>query len=75
MEIPKHSEMITLFQCKKATCSKYAFSFIRQILKVLSYATKVSILTGESELLGLQLFFSADDKQMYVEYFVTAQYS
>lgn len=75
INIPKHSEMVTLFQCKKTTCSKYAFSFIRQILKVLSYASKVSILTGESELLGLQLFFSNEDKQMYVEYFVTAQYS
>lgn len=67
--------MVTLFQCKKTTCSKYAFSFIRQILKVLSYATKVSILTGEAELLGLQFFFSAEDKQMYVEYFVSAQFS
>lgn len=66
--------MVTVFECKKTTCSKYAFSFIRQILKVLGYASKISILTGESELLGLQLFFSADDKQMYVEYFVTAQY-
>lgn len=73
--IPKHSEMVTLFQCKKTTVSKYAFSFIRQILKVLSYANKVSILTGESELLGLQLYFSHDDREMYVEYFVTAHYS
>lgn len=75
VNIPKHSEMVTLFQCKKTTCSKYAFSFIKQILKVLNYANKVSILTGDSELLGLQLFFNNEDKQMYVEYFVTAMYS
>lgn len=66
--------MVTLFQCEKTTSSKYAFSFIRQILKVLSYASKVSISTGESELLGLQLCFGTEEKQMYVEYFVTAQY-
>lgn len=64
--------MVTLFQCTKTANLKYAFNFIKQILKVLSYASKVSILTGESELLGLQLCFSTDEKQMYVEYFITA---
>lgn len=74
VDISRHSEIVTLFQCKQTTVSKYAFSFIRQILKVLSYASKVSVSTGESELLGLQLFINHDEKQMYVEYYITAQY-
>lgn len=73
--ISKQSEMVTLFQCSKTTKSKYAFSYIKQILKAMSYANKVSISTGESELLGLQLFIKSDEKQMYIEYYVTAQFA
>lgn len=75
MNISKQSEIITIFQCSKATIAKYAFCYIRQMLKVMSYASKVAISTGESELLGFQLFISSEDKQMYVEYYVTAQYA
>lgn len=41
----------------------------------MGYANKVAISMGESGLLGLQLVVSAEDKQMYVEYYVTSQYS
>lgn len=40
----------------------------------MSYANKIAISTGESELLGFQLFINSDEKQMYIEYYVTAQY-
>lgn len=75
MNISKQSEIVTIFQCNKTTISKYAFNYIRQILKVMSYASKIAISTGESELLGLQLFIHSEEKQMYVEYYVTAQYA
>lgn len=74
MDISKHSELIAIFECTSESKSQYAFSNIRQILKVMSYANKVSISTGESGLLGMQLFITANDKQMYVEYYVTALY-
>lgn len=38
------------------------------------YASKVSISSGESGLLGLQLVITSDENQMYVEYYVTSQY-
>lgn len=41
----------------------------------MGYSNKISISTGESQLLGLQLCINFDDKQMYVEYYVTAQFS
>ncbi|XP_060523924.1 cell cycle checkpoint protein RAD1 [Cylas formicarius] len=74
VNISKHSESVTLFQCKEKIESVYAFSNIRHILKVMHYASKVAISTGESGLLGLQLVINSDDNQMYVEYYVTALY-
>jgi hypothetical protein len=65
--------LVTIFQCKDSCVSKYAFSNIRQVLKVMNYANKVAISTGESGLLGLQLVINSDDNQMYVEYYVTSQ--
>lgn len=38
------------------------------------YASKVAISTGESGLLGFQLVINNDDKQIYVEYYITAQF-
>lgn len=38
------------------------------------HADKVSISIGESGLLGFQLVIISDEKQMYVEYYVTSQY-
>lgn len=74
VDISKHSEMVLIFQCSTTTTSYYAYSNIKQILKVLSYANKVSIATGDSGLLYLQLFITTNEKQMYVEYFVTAMF-
>lgn len=74
MNISKHSESVTMFQCKKTVTATYSFSNIRQILKVMHYANKIAISTGESGLLGLQLVINSDEKQMYVEYYVTSQY-
>lgn len=53
------------------TC-QYNFGNIRHILKVMAYASKVAISTGESGLLGLQLVISSEDRNMYVEYYVTS---
>ncbi|CAH1173532.1 unnamed protein product [Phaedon cochleariae] len=74
VNISKSAESITVYQCTKTTSSVYSFSNIRHILKVMGYADKVAISTGESGLLGLQLVISSDEKQMYVEYYVTSQY-
>lgn len=66
--------MVLLFQCKATTNSRYTFFYLKQILKVMGYASKISIMTGESDLLGFQMFIDSDDKQMYVEYYITAQF-
>lgn len=63
-----------MYQCEKEASSTYSFSNIRHILKVMHYADKVSISIGESGLLGFQLVILSDEKQMYVEYYVTSQY-
>jgi cell cycle checkpoint protein len=73
VNISKYSDSVTIFQCKDSCVSKYAFHNIRQVLKVMNYANKVAISTGESGLLGLQLVINSDDNQMYVEYYVTSQ--
>ncbi|XP_063906470.1 cell cycle checkpoint protein RAD1-like [Zophobas morio] len=75
VNIPRHSDSITIFQCKEKCLWKYAFSNVRQILKVMNYASKVAIFTGETGLLGLQLVINSDDKQMYVEYYVTSLFA
>ncbi|XP_028155635.1 cell cycle checkpoint protein RAD1-like [Diabrotica virgifera virgifera] len=74
VNVSKNSEAVTLFQCQKTTTATYSFSNIRYILKVMGYADKVAISTGESGLLGLQLVIVSDDRQLYVEYYVTSQY-
>lgn len=66
--------MVLMFQCNSKESTKYSFNHIQQILKVMSYADKVSISTGSSGLLGLQFVISSEEKQMYVEYYVTAMY-
>lgn len=38
----------------------------------MTYANKVAISTGPSGLLGLQLVINSDDRNMYVEYYVTS---
>lgn len=38
------------------------------------HADKVAVSIGESGLLGFQLVMTSDEKQMYVEYYVTSQY-
>lgn len=40
----------------------------------MALANKVSISTGESGLLGMQLLINSDDRQMFVEYYVTSLY-
>lgn len=74
MNISKHSEPVTLFQCTELTSGQYNFTNIRLLLKVMHYASKVAISTGESGLLGFQLVINNDDKQIYVEYYITAQF-
>lgn len=74
MSLNKNSDSISIFQCRGKTDFTYAFSNIRHIFKVMHYASKVSISSGESGLLGLQLVISSDENQMYVEYYVTSQY-
>ncbi|KAG5879684.1 hypothetical protein JTB14_021485 [Gonioctena quinquepunctata] len=74
VNISKNSESMTVYQCTRPTTSVYSFSNIRQILKVMNYADKVMISTGESGLLGLQLVMNSEDRLMYVEYYVTSQY-
>ncbi|GJQ74701.1 Rad1 [Trypoxylus dichotomus] len=72
VDISKNSDMVALYECTKASVSTYAFSNIKQILKVLNLASKVSVSTGDTGLLGLQLVINVNDSQMYVEYYVTA---
>lgn len=72
VEISKNSEMVAIFQCTSESKSQYAFSNIRQILKVMNFSRKISISTGESGLLGMQLFIIANEKQMYIEYYVSS---
>ncbi|KAJ8918918.1 hypothetical protein NQ315_016820 [Exocentrus adspersus] len=72
VNISKNSESVTVFQCIKTLTSQYSFNLIRQILKVMTYANKVAISTGESGLLGLQLVISSEERHMYVEYYVTS---
>ncbi|VEN54920.1 unnamed protein product [Callosobruchus maculatus] len=74
VSISKTSDSVTVYQCTEKTVSTYQFSNIKLILKVMAYADKVAVSTGASGLLGLQLVVTSDDKQMYVEYYVTAQY-
>ncbi|XP_048526041.1 cell cycle checkpoint protein RAD1 isoform X1 [Dendroctonus ponderosae] len=71
VSLNKHSDSVTIYQCKEKTDFTYAFSNIRHIIKVMHYANKVSVSTGGSGLLGFQLVITSDDKQMYVEYYVT----
>ncbi|EEZ97345.1 cell cycle checkpoint protein RAD1 [Tribolium castaneum] len=72
VNIPRQSDSITIFQCQKKSSWKYAFHHIRQILKVMNYANKVAVFSGETGLLGLQLVINSDERQMYVEYYVTS---
>lgn len=72
MEISKNSEMVVLYQCETNSVSTYAFSNIKQIMKVLHLASKVSISMGATGLLGLHFVIGINDNQMYVEYYVTA---
>lgn len=74
VDISKESEIMAIFQCTQRTEFQYAFQNIRQILKVMQYATKVSISTCESGLLGLQLVVNSGDRKLYVEYYVTSLY-
>ncbi|XP_050308764.1 cell cycle checkpoint protein RAD1-like isoform X2 [Anthonomus grandis grandis] len=74
VSLNKNSECVHSYLCKEKTDFTYAFSNIRHIIKVLNYASRVAISTGNSGLLGLQLIITSDDNQMYVEYYVTAQY-
>lgn len=69
----KNADCVTVFQCTKAITATYSYSNIKHILKVMSYASKVAVSMGDSQLLGLQLVISSEEKQMYVEYYVTAQ--
>lgn len=64
--------MVDLYECSKKLVSTYAFSNIKQILKVLNLASKVSITIGETGLLALQLVVNSNEIQMFVEYYVTA---
>lgn len=74
VNISKNSDSISVFQCNAEISSSYAFSNIRHILKVMHLAEKVAVSVGESGLLGLQLVITYDERQMYVEYYVTSQY-
>lgn len=66
--------MILVFQWNNKFVHKYAFNYIKQILKAMNYANKVSISAGESGLLGLQFAINSDDKQIFIEYYVTAMF-
>ncbi|KAK9879217.1 hypothetical protein WA026_004062 [Henosepilachna vigintioctopunctata] len=70
--VSKNSEEISVYQCQKTTQAQYLFSNLRQLLKVMNYASKISISMGETGLLGIQLVINSEDKQMYVEYYVTS---
>lgn len=72
IDISKNSDAVVIFQCNAPATSRYAFSYIKQILKVMSYASKVSVSTGDTGLLGIQMVISSDEKEMYVEYYVSA---
>ncbi|XP_066150473.1 cell cycle checkpoint protein RAD1 [Euwallacea fornicatus] len=74
VSLNKHSECVTNYQCKEKTDFTYTFANMKHIIKVLHHSSKVSISTGESGLLGLQLVINADENQMYVEHYVTSQY-
>lgn len=74
MDISKNSEMVVLFQCKATATTRYAFSNIKRIFKVMACANKVSISTGDSGLLGIQMVVTVEEKELYVEYYVSALY-
>ncbi|KAB0802757.1 hypothetical protein PPYR_04943 [Photinus pyralis] len=73
-DISRNSEMVLLFQCDKTFSARYTFGYIKQIFKVMSLANKISISTGESGLLGLQLVINEDTRPLYVEYYVSAMF-
>lgn len=75
VNISKLAESVSIYQCNKEASASYAFSNIRHVLKVMQLADKVAVSIGESGLLGLQLVITSDEKQMFVEYYVTSQYS
>lgn len=75
MNISKNANSVTVYQCNKEVSSTYAFSNIRNVLKIMQYADKVAVSIGDSGLLGLQLVITSDEKHMYVEYYVTSQYA
>lgn len=66
---------MNLFQCTETTTGQYNFANIRLVLKVMHYASKVAISTGDAGLLGIQLVINSDEKQIYVEYYITAQFN
>ncbi|XP_045482978.1 cell cycle checkpoint protein RAD1-like [Harmonia axyridis] len=70
--ISKNSEEVFVYQCQKETEAQCLFSNLKQLLKILSYSSKISISMGETGLLGIQLVINSDEKQMYVEYYVTS---
>lgn len=72
IDISRNSDMVTIFECKETTTFQYASTNIRQILKVMSYASQVSISTNDTGLLGLQLVINNSEKQIYVKYYVSA---
>ncbi|CAG9769551.1 unnamed protein product [Ceutorhynchus assimilis] len=74
VSLSKNADSVTIFKCKEKTDFTYAFSNIRHIIKVMHYANKVAVSTGESGLLGLQLVITSEENQMYVEYYVVSQY-
>ncbi|XP_022908395.1 cell cycle checkpoint protein RAD1 [Onthophagus taurus] len=72
LDICEYSDIVTKFECKKTRQFSYAFGYIRNILKVMNLASKVSISTSETGLLGLQLIINVNKKQIFVEYYVMA---
>ncbi|CAG9859851.1 unnamed protein product [Phyllotreta striolata] len=74
VSISKNSQEVTVYQCQTTTSAVYCFNNIKHVLKVMAYADKVSISTGESGLLRLQLVMNSEDRQMFVEYYATSQY-
>lgn len=72
VDISKHSDMVNAFNCKSDFKEKYSFSIFKQLIKIMALASKISISTGNSGLLGFQIIINSDDRQLFVEYYVTA---
>ncbi|XP_065156955.1 uncharacterized protein Rad1 [Atheta coriaria] len=75
INIPKESKVVAIFNCKEEFQARYDFSTLRNIMKVIMLASKISLSTGKTGLMGLNMIIQHEEHRVHIEYFFTAQFS